>query len=172
MREFFVESLLPFATVCAVIAGFTLAIFDVPNAPPPAGSAPPVSVVVETPAVIPDKPSEPPPKDLRNEREQINDVLARAVRSLAAPPTPAGSAVPGAAPLGASEAPPDPKIFGVVSKLSQAMQVARDAKDDRDLLRAEELMRSAREEMDSVCDKAGGGGPMCQSAGQIRAMGF
>ena len=72
----------------------------------------------------------------------------------------------------ASDTPADPKLFGVVSKLGEAMRIARDARDDQDLERAEELMHSAREEMDSVCDKAGGSGPLCQSAGQIRSLGF
>lgn len=178
MREFFLESLLPFASVCVVITGLTLAIFDVPSVPPPARSAgPPASQVVLTPALIPDTTSRPPARDLQQAQERMNDVLARAVRALSAAPAAAGSvrvgtAPAGAAPLGASETPPDPKLFGVVSKLSQATQIARDARDDRDLQRAEELMRSAREEMDSVCDKAGGAGPLCQSAAQIREMGF
>src|SRR5262249_22247058 len=133
------------------------------------------------PAVIPETTSRPPTPDPR--REQMNEVLARAIRTLSTTPkaAPAPSPVSGVASaatpaaavaLGAPETPPDPKIFGVVSKLSEAMRIARDARDDKDLQQAEDLMRSAREEMDSVCDKSGGGGPLCQSAGQIRAMGY
>lgn len=176
MREFLVESLFPFVAVCAAILGLTRALFDVPTAPPPRPSAPPTQASIElTPAVIPDTPSRPPPENAR--REQINDVLARAVRTLSAAPV-ATSVAPGAQEtarvpsLGAPEAPADPKLFGVVSKLSEAMRIARDARDDKDLEKAEELMRGAREEMDSACDQAGGGGPLCQSASQIRSLGY
>ena len=186
MREFIVESLLPFVAVGALIAGLTRTFFDVPGSPPPARAAPPTPSVTLSPAEIPDTTSRPLRSDPR--REQINEVLARAVRTLsAAGPTNTGSTAgsTNAAPapttvsanarlpeLGAPEPPADPKLFGVVSKLSEAMRIARDARDDSDLAKAEELMRSAREEMDSACDKSGGGGPLCQSASQIRSLGY
>jgi hypothetical protein len=167
VRVFFVETILPLVTVLAAIAGLTYAVFEVPNAPPPARPAP-APTIEHTPARIPDTPSK-PLVTAAPRREQINDVLARAVRTLADTPPPLPSAV---APLGATESPPDSKVFGVVSKLGEAMRLARDARDDKDLLRAEELMRSARQEMDVACDKGGGSGPLCQSAEQIRSLGY
>lgn len=168
MREFFGEFLLPFASVCAVIAGLTVAIFDVQRAPPPVSSAGPPKVEL-TPAVIPDTTSRPIPNDTK--REQINDVLAHAVRALAesSPRPVAQVSGPGAQPSTAA-LPVDPGLLGLTSKLSEAVRAARDARDDKDLARAEELMRAARQEMDAVCDK--NGGPLCQSAGQIRQLGY
>jgi len=147
--------------VCALIAGVTVTAFDVPKAaPPPRSSSPEVTF---TPAVIPDKASQPAPtQDPR--KEQINEVLARAVRTIGE-----ASAI---GPLGAPAPQPDTRVFGVVSRLGEAMRLARDAKDDKDLAKAEEVMRSVRQEMDSVCDKAGGSGPLCQSAQQIRSLGY
>lgn len=166
MREFLVESVLPLVSVFAVIGGVTTVAFDVPREPPPAASEAPAKVEL-TPASIPDTTSRPPTKDPR--REQINDVLARAARNLTelpgAPSVPLGT-------LGAPAPQADPRVFGVVSKIGEAMRVARDAHDDRDIAKAEELMRSVRQEMDAVCDKAGGSGPLCQSADQIRSMGY
>jgi hypothetical protein len=162
-----VESVLPLVSVCALIAGLTVVSFDVPKTPPPAASSLPPEVAL-TPATIPDKASAPAPtQDPR--REQINETLARAMRSLgdvpAAPPSVIG-------PLGSSAPQADIKVFGVVSKLGEAMRIARDAHDEKDLAKAEDLMRSVRQEMDAVCDKAGGGGPLCQSAEQIRSLGY
>jgi hypothetical protein len=124
--------------------------------------------VVLTPAQIPDKPS-PAPATQDPRKEQINAVLARAVRNLGDAPTVPASAI---GPLGAPAPQADPKVFGVVSKIGEAMRLARDAKDDKDLAKAEEVMRSVRQEMDAVCDKAGGSGPLCQSAEQIRSLGY
>jgi len=166
VRLFFVETILPLVSVLTAIGGLTYAVFDVPNTPPPARPAP-APTVEHTPAMIPDTPSK-PLVTAAPRREQINDVLARAVRTLAdSPPSPSP-----VAPLGTAESPPDPKVFGVVSKLGEAMRLARDARDDKDLLKAEELMRSARQEMDVACDKGGGSGPLCQSAEQIRSLGY
>jgi len=166
VREFLVESVLPLASVCAVVIGVTAVAFDVPREPPPVTSAAPK--VELTPAPIPDTTSSPTPTT-EPRRQLINDVLARAARNLAEVPG-APSSVAG--PLGAPAPPADPKIFGVVSKLGEAMRVARDARDERDIAKAEELMRSVRQEMDAVCDKAGGSGPLCQSAEQIRSLGY
>jgi hypothetical protein len=52
------------------------------------------------------------------------------------------------------------------------MRIAREARDDKDLEHAEQLMRDARQEMEASCDKAGGAGPLCQSAEQIRSFGY
>jgi hypothetical protein len=161
-----VESVLPLVSVCAAIVGVTAVAFDVPREPPPVTSAAPK--VELTPATIPDTTSRPVPT-ANPRREQLNDVLARAARNLAELPGAPGSAT---APLGAPAPQADPKVFGVVSKIGEAMRVARDAHDERDIARAEELMRSVRQEMDAVCDKAGGSGPLCQSAEQIRSMGY
>lgn len=167
MRDFIVESVLPFVSVSAVIAGLTAAIFDVPSTEP-SRAASATATTAQTPAPIPDSPSRPAvANDAR--REEVNQVLARAVRSLSESATPTASAI---APLGAPEPRVDPKVFGVVSKLGEAMRLAREARDDKDLAKAEELMRSARQEMDVACDKTGGSGPLCQSAEQIRSLGY
>jgi hypothetical protein len=150
------------------VGGITVTVFDVPNEPPPVSSAPETKIEL-TPASIPDTPSRPiVANDSR--REQINEVLARAVRNLSEAP----AAAPGSAitPLGVAAPQPDPKVFGVVSKLGEAMRIAREARDDKDLAKAEAIMRSVRQEMDATCDKAGGGGPLCQSAEQIRSLGY
>jgi hypothetical protein len=167
VRELLVESVLPLVSVCALVAGVTVAAFDVPSAPPPAPSSLPPKVEL-SPASIPDKASQ-PAKTLDPRKEQINDVLARAVRSLGDNAAAPGSAI---GPLGAPAPQVDTKVFGVVSKLGEAMRLARDARDDKDLAKAEEYMRSVRQEMDAVCDKAGGSGPLCQSAEQIRSLGY
>jgi hypothetical protein len=178
VREFLVESVLPFVSVCTLVAGITVVTFDVPNAPPPAASS--TSEVTFTPAAIPDKASQPmtttepvtttlPLATEDPRRERINQVLARAVRNLGEDPAAPTSAVGS---LGSPAPQANPKVFGVVSKLGEAMKLAREARDDKDLAKAEELMRSVRQEMDAVCDKAGGGGPLCQSAEQIRSLGY
>jgi hypothetical protein len=167
-----VESVLPFVSVCALIGGITVVMFDVPSAPPPAASV--RGEITFTPASIPEKASQPPPtaQPAPNEdprREQINQVLARAVRNLSEPP---GMPAPAVGALGSATPQANPRVFGVVSRLGEAMRIAREARDDKDLAKAEELMRSVRQEMDAVCDKAGGGGPLCQSADQIRSLGY
>lgn len=161
--------MLPLVSVCALIAGVTAATFKVPSAPPPPASALP-PVVELTPASIPDKVSAAPvPPAPSPKRAQINDTLARAMRNLGDLPIAPASVI---GPLGSAAPQPDMKVFGVVSKLSEAMRLARDAHDDKDLAKAEDLMRSVRQEMDAVCDKGGGSGPLCQSAEQIRSMGY
>ena len=169
VRAFLVESVLPLVSVCAAIAGITAVAFDVPSAPPPPASAAPPKLEL-TPAAIPDTTSKPllSPKDPR--RDQINDVLARAVRALDNPAPALGASA--AAPLGTPAPGAETKVFGVVTKLSEAMRIARDAHDEKDLARAEELMRSARQEMEVDCNKAGGSSPLCQSADQIRSLGY
>jgi aminoglycoside phosphotransferase (APT) family kinase protein len=153
--------------VCVLIAGLTAVTFDVPSTPPPPASALPPKVEL-TPASIPDRVSAPAPTQYPK-REQINETLARAMRNLADVPAVPASVI--GAP-GSSTPQVDTKVFGVVSKLGEAMRIARDAHDDKDLARAEDLMRSVRQEMDAVCDKAGGSGPLCQSAEQIRSLGY
>lgn len=169
MREFFVESLVPFVVVCAVIAGLTAAIFDVRAEPPPP-SVPATPPVELTPAAIPDSTSTPVPADPK--RQQINDVLTRAVRTLAGEGPARAVPATGESPFASAAVPVNPKLFGAVSKLTEAMRVARDARDERDLARAEELMRSARQEMDAACSATAGGGPLCESAAQIRQLGY
>jgi hypothetical protein len=155
--------------VCALIAGLTAVTSNVPSAPPPPTSALP-PVVELTPASIPDKVSAAPaPPAQVPKREQINETLARAMRNLGDLPVAPASVI---GPLGSAAPQPDMKVFGVVSKLGEAMRLARDAHDEKDLAKAEDLMRSVRQEMDAVCDKAGGSGPLCQSAEQIRSMGY
>ena len=104
----------------------------------------------------------------------MNDVLALAARTLAQNPPPANAPpapTSGTSPTTEEGAPASPlSTMSALTALTQAVKIARDARDDADLARAEELMRAARQEMEKGC--SGSGGPLCQSADQIRSLGY
>jgi hypothetical protein len=184
--EFFVEGVLPFAGVCALIAGLTATLFDVPMSAPP-------------------RPAEvtPLPPTSRATQAQMNDVLSRAMRTLnqgrlprpEAPgvspaATPSGAAISfpvpvrPAAPGAASPAPPaplplpepaatataDPGLFAAVSALSEAVKAVREVRTEEDLTRAEETMKTARERMEAACKS--GASPLCEGAAQMKSLGY
>jgi hypothetical protein len=62
------------------------------------------------------------------------------------------------------------QTLDAVSALSRAIQAARNARTEDDLIYAEQQMRAAREQMQAGCGDSAG--PMCQSAQQIQSLGF
>ena len=188
MRDFLTDQLVPFAGVVLTVAALTLALFDVPADAPAAVFGLRVAATAE-----------PAPSASPAERARIDDTLTRVLRSLdngqrdepprAAPtieparaPTAVATATAAPAPVmtAAAQAPPvpspvptvpsDPKLLGAVTALTDAVRAIHDARTEEDLVRAEDLVRNARTQMESGC--ATGGGPLCASADQIRSLGF
>ncbi len=76
-------------------------------------------------------------------------------------------------PLAAQQpaAPPaDPKLLDSVNALADAVRAIHDARTEDDLVHAEELVKNARQQMDSSCSSSGG--PLCASAEQIKSLGY
>ena len=188
MKLFLTESVLPGAGVVIAIIVLTLAFFEVPSRAPDtvAGLRVPASV-----GPIATSPSA---------RAHVDDTLSRVMRTLdqgrreTEPPSrpvkppgpqtkgtaivaPAGNAattLPGvtdpAAPAPASLSATGAKLLDATSALATAVRAIHEARTEEDIVRAEELVRAAREQMDSNC--ATTPGPMCESANQIRSLGY
>ncbi|HVU02259.1 MAG TPA: hypothetical protein VHE30_10930 [Polyangiaceae bacterium] len=188
MKDFLVETALPFLGVCATISGVTATLFDVPAHAPRA--APPAVVTPE-----------PAPAE---RREQVSEVLSRAMRNLdlarmprAAPRAPAavapstraaGTSLPAVAlpPLapGAPAAlapaspdvlpiepsPTDPTLLSAVAALGDAVKAVHEVRTEEDLVAAEGRMRAAREQMEAACKS--GAGPLCEGAAQMKDLGY
>ena len=174
MREFLIDAVLPFFGVCGLVFGLTFGLFEVPSGPPATVST------VSTEARMHPAPSAPEasaaglPPDAPPAREQLNDVLARAMRQLnagrmARPPE--GAAV-GAAPRAETPTPADPGLFRTVSALGEAVKAVHEARTEEDIVRAEASMRGAREQMEATCQAGGASGPLCEGAAQIRSLGY
>lgn len=184
MKEFMTGHLVPAMGVVFAIVALTLALFDVPARPtqPIFGLrvAPSAEHVTHTSA----------------ERARVDDTLTRVLRTLdegrRPPPatslpatavasapriagtnagvlTPVSAAQP-ANPNAAQPASADPKLLNAVSALSDAVRAIHDARSEEDLVRAEDLVRNARVQMETNC--ATSTGPLCASADQIRALGY
>jgi len=155
VKEFLAQSLLPLLVVCGLVSGATALFFDVPASPPPETHVAPAASGL-TPVPVELSPN------LRKQR--LNELMARAAVTFAGDgvptgPAPAASVVPGGVDLQSA-----------ASALAEAVRAARDARTETELLRAEDKLRAARLRMDGVCSAAGG--PMCESAKQMRSMGF
>jgi hypothetical protein len=171
---------LAFLLVVAVVSSITLLAFDVPARPPPRA--------VSTAPLKPGKAD-----------ERLNEIFARAVRSLDQPPpgvddatlaaalasaratAPAGAnGVPGTVTGGGAlppsgldtrAAPPEgSQTMNAISALGAAIRASRDARTEKDLLVAEERLRAARQQMESTCGVAAG--PLCDGARQMRELGY
>lgn len=181
MKEFLTDSVLPLAGVCAAIASLTLALFDVPRAPPsqvsPAGSESSLAA-----------------------RDPMNESLSRVLQALnasrgpSAAPRPetccTGSASPppvarpsvavpngstgafaaGAGPGAVGTPPPTPELLDAVTALAEAVKAVRSARTEEDIVHAEAQVRAARQLMEATCGAAGG--PVCDSAREVRSLGF
>lgn len=173
MRAFLAESAAPFLGVCSIIVGVTVTLFDVSEAPQIPRTVPPHIDSVTSAESAP--PLQPPPPFAR---EQMNDVLARAMRQLdaarrtrpAVPSDPEGNAVAAIPPPTAASGAVDPGLLQAVGALGQAIKAVHDARTEEDIVRAEESMRGAREQMEANCKS--GGGPLCEGAAQIRSLGY
>ena len=184
------EEALPFVGVCAATLGLTLTLFDVPmeapeSARPIAASAPPsASPPVQDPAAprrpLPAEPQRTPPSPesvpsaLAPRLDALNALLAQALQTLG-PKGPSGAMDPaparGAAPSDPPAAPTvDPNFLAVVPSLSQAIQAARNARTEEDLVRAESMMHAATDQMQAACTTSGG--PLCDGARQMRSLGY
>ncbi|HEX3594751.1 MAG TPA: hypothetical protein VHU80_06605 [Polyangiaceae bacterium] len=186
MKAFIADHLLPVFGVLFAITSLTLAFFEVPAVPPssaPGMRVPPSAEVSSSAEPIARTPAE---------RARVDDTLTRVLRTLddgrrdsdlqkamradptrAAPPVKqAGpAAVPTAATPATTPAPaPDPKLLDSVSALANAVRAIHDARSEEDLMRAEELVKTAREQMESSC--ASSSGPLCASAEQIKSLGY
>jgi len=179
VKEFLSESVLPFLGVCGLILGLTAGIFDVPATPPASASRTPAasrSAVgaegageLAPPAAAPGAfgvQRRPPRLD------QTNEVLARAVRALSAgrgepqPRVEASARTEPGLPEGDGQ-----KVLGALPALDDAVRAVRDARTEEDFVRAEEKVRAARAAMEATCGP-GGGGPLCDSARQMRGLGY
>jgi hypothetical protein len=184
VRAFLIESVLPFFGVCGLVFGLTFGLFEVPNGPPAAVS---MEARVDPARSAPEEGAARLPPEAPPAREQLNDVLARAVRQLnagrmarpsegaaigaiAPPGITNGIVAAGAAPR--AETPADPGLLQTVSALGEAVKAVHDARTEEDILRAEARMRGAREQMEATCKAGGAGAPLCEGAAQIRSLGY
>lgn len=188
-----VESLLPLLGVCALVAGLTLALFDVPGRPSvtvrvataaPAASSTPSKEAA--PRILPRPPSTPEetlerlPRDTPLVRDRLSEVLGQAMRQIGprkprpagAQPFGLGAAVPGGPSPPTEAAPPDPGLLGAVTALGDAVKAIHEARSEEDIVRAEESVRGAREKMEAACQAGGTGAPLCAGAAQIRSLGY
>jgi hypothetical protein len=182
VKEFVSGQVVPFVGVVFAIAALTLALFDVPS------RAPEPVLGLRVPA------SAQPALRTASERAHIDDTLTQVLRTLdegrrpppprsatplvASAPQPAGPANVAERALAIAQQPtspspspaPDPKLLSAVSALSDAVRAIHDARTEEDLVHAEEMVRSARTQMEASCASASG--PLCASADQIRALGY
>jgi hypothetical protein len=187
VKPFFTESVLPVAGVVIAIIALTLALFDVPAREPDTVAGLRIPAAVRPIAASP------------SARAYVDDTLSRVMRNLdegrrqaelpsrpVKPPpapspgtaiaTPAGNTptnLPGAAPT--APAPTSPSVAGsklleATSALATAVKAIHEARTEEDIVRAEELVRSARERMQANCATAPG--PLCESAEQIHSLGY
>jgi len=188
---------MPFVLVCAVVFGLTFVLFNVP-ATAPVAIVPPAAPKLSTTdrAALNDSLTQAmrlldgartarPPVPARaaptTTRSSVHVAPSTAVSPLPVAPVGAPPVVPALSPAAFNTAPaeapvptegpsPAEQTLSAVSALSNAIQAARNARTEADLVYAEQQMRIAREQMEANCgDNAG---PMCQSAEQIRNMWF
>lgn len=183
---------LPFALVCAAVAGLTVALFGVPRAAPAA--APPRA---ETPfpsasARRMDEAMTRAIAALKAARNQTDSVLpapakaappraatpgtspsSKAPRASSAAPLPAaGGNEPAAPPLPAPGAPEtSAPVMTAVTSLSEAVKAVRGARTEQDFVRAEEQMRAVRAQMQAAC-AAGTSSAFCDSAREMNSLGY
>lgn len=186
MKRFLTESVLPVGGVVIAVIALTLVLFEVPSRPQMAVAG------LRVPA------SAAPIATSEAARQHLDDTLTRVMRTLDdgrrqadAPaqssrppePKPAGPAIPPPA-VTAATAPPNPgaaptttalsangaKLLDATSALATAVRAIHEARTEEDIVRAEELVRSAREQMEANCATAPG--PLCESAQQIRSLGY
>ncbi|HEX4334810.1 MAG TPA: hypothetical protein VH062_02785 [Polyangiaceae bacterium] len=181
MKVFLSEHVVPLFGVVFAIAILTLAIFEVPPVEPAAVFGLRVAASAEPLALTP------------VERAHVDDTLTRVLRTLddgrratearpaaqtpqAAPnivapkPVSALAVAPALAPPATPTPASDPKLLGAVSALGDAVRAIHEARTEDDLLHAEDLVRTAREQMESNC--ATSNGPLCASAEQIKSLGY
>jgi hypothetical protein len=95
----------------------------------------------------------------------MNEVMAEALRNLAS--SGAGQPNEGSNPAGPAV---DPALPATMSRLAGAVQAARDARDERDLARAEQMLRETRVQMERSCGDPNS--PLCRSAAEMRKLGY
>jgi hypothetical protein len=179
VKDFFWRHLLPFGGVAAAVVVLTLALFDVPQREGVAvfglrvsASAEPIARSPGARAHVNDTLRE-VLRTLDDGRRPTPDVLMKpaaakepSLRSTGVPAAPAspGATTPPAAPTA------DPELLKTATSLGDAVRAIHDARTEEDLLRAEELVRVVRERMEATC--GAGSGPLCQSAEQIKSLGY
>jgi hypothetical protein len=182
VKEFLTASVLPVGGVAIAIVALTLTLFAVP---------PHEIVSVAGTRVTPSTTPIPAPVAATpSARAHVDDALSQMLRAiddgrrpkdlLAAVPPPGTAPVkpPTAATAAAlvqQVAPPeltnaDPGLLQATSALGNAVKAIHEARTEEDLVHAEEMVRTAREQMESGCSTSGG--PLCQSAAQIRSLGY
>ena len=181
VKDVFWQHLLPVGGVTLTVVVLTLSLFDVP----PRARDPVLGLRVPASAT--------PVASSAGARAHVNDTLREVLRTLdeGRRPTP-DPVVPAVATHKAAQpaqpiAPPeepatptkaapaaaptaDPELLRTANSLGEAVKAIHDARSEEDLLRAEELVRVVRERMEANCATAPG--PMCQSAEQIRSLGY
>lgn len=186
MKAFLTDALLPFVAVTLTVAILTLAIFDPPPRVPLEKE--PVTLAhgtneADAGSISRDEPaaaSQPAPIELgqsapprgRTERERVekekamqdmNEIFARALRNMSFERPAPGT-------LQSPTEQLDPNLPTSLQKLGQAIQAARNARTEQDLVEAEKMLKSAREHMEQTCGKPGS--PLCQSAKSIKELGY
>jgi hypothetical protein len=192
LKQVLSESVLPVVAVGAAIVALTLALFDVP-ATAPVKVAPATAQAEPAPAESAEPPVDPYATKLVT-REELNQTLGRALRMLdtarvngppppavASAPAPAGQVPAAGAPVIAGGSPALPAATSTgpdqqglmlsVTTLGEAIKATRDARTEEDLVRAEEALRAARQQMEGSCG-ATPGNPLCDSAQAIKSLGF
>jgi hypothetical protein len=186
VKLFLTESVLPVAGVVIAIIVLTLALFEVPSREPDAVAGLRVPATVGPIAASP------------SARAHVNDTLSRVMRTLdegrrqaelpSQPVKPASAQNPGTAigtpagtaPMKLPAAPTAPaattlpvaasKLLDATNALATAVRAIHEARTEEDIVRAEELVRAAREQMQANCATAPG--PLCESAEQIHSLGY
>jgi hypothetical protein len=193
VKGFLVESVLPVGGVVIAIAVLTLALFEVPDQAPagvaglriPAMAVGPIAATPSARARVDDtlsrvmrtldegrRQAELPSQPVKPTAPQSTGTAVLAP-TLGAPAGNAGPKPPGFAPavpattaLSATGA----KLLNATSALATAVRAIHEARTEEDIVHAEELVRAAREQMQANCATAPG--PLCESAEQIRSLGY
>jgi hypothetical protein len=66
----------------------------------------------------------------------------------------------------------DPGLIQTLSALGEAVKAVHAVRTEEDIVKAEESIRSAREQMEEACKAGGSGGPLCEGASQMRSLGY
>jgi Sec-independent protein translocase protein TatA len=186
VRTFLLEEALPFAAVGAGVILLTLVFFGPPKRIKDASrSASELTPTTAASATRMEAAMSRAIDALRAARRQADATLPAAQRA----PTPknatakASSAVPSAAALGTGTPLPgaapvatiteaqSSSVLSAVSSLTDAVKAVREARTEEDFVRAEDRMRTAREQMQSAC-ASGANGAFCESAKEMGSLGF
>ncbi len=195
MGHFLSGSVLPFGAISTAIVGLTMSLFDVPKDAPvvftrspeltSAGSATmndalakafraldterrrdasAAATTTPSPTIAPTAVTPPAPPNPATNSPSLNAMPSPAPDIA----TMLGGPVNGGGTENARTA-AELNVLKSVNALADAVKAIRDARNEDDIVHAEDQMRAARVQMEATCAS---GGPLCDSAREVKSIGF